>query len=77
MNNANSDENKNKWVWVTGASRGLGLSIAKKLLDSGFSVLAASRTSSGALQELISEHSERIVFKPLDLSVLDGIHSWC
>lgn len=66
-----------KWVWVTGASRGLGLSIAKNLLSSGYSVLAASRNNSEALRALITEHQDRIKFESFDLSALDNIHYWC
>ena len=39
-------------VIVTGGSRGLGLGIARKLLESGFHVIAVARSKSDALHEI-------------------------
>lgn len=39
-----------KTVVITGTSRGLGLSIAKKFIDAGWHVIGIGRTSPTALQ---------------------------
>lgn len=58
-----------KKVWfVTGASKGLGLALAKKLLEQGYRVVATSRT----LQSLHSEIGEQSeYFLPLEVSLTD------
>ncbi|MDQ3712893.1 MAG: oxidoreductase [Acidobacteriota bacterium] len=65
MNN-NQDDKK---VWfVTGASKGLGLTLAKKLLSEGFRVAATSRNAK-ALIEAVGEKSEN--FLPLEMDLLN------
>ena len=61
------DTNK---VWlVTGASKGLGLSLVKKLLNSGFRVVATSRD----IRSLITETGNASeVFLPLEVSLTDN-----
>lgn len=59
---------KNEKVWfITGASKGLGLTLAKKLLGEGFRVAATSR-SAKALIEAVGEKSEN--FLPLEMDLL-------
>lgn len=56
-------------VWlVTGASKGLGLSLVKQLLDKNYRVAATSRTAE-ALKAKISEESES--FLPLEMDLTD------
>ncbi len=56
-------------VWlVTGASKGLGLTLVKKLLAEGYSVAATSRNIS-ELQKNISE--ENTAFLPLEVNLID------
>jgi len=58
-----------KKVWfVTGASKGLGLALAKKLLEQGYCVVATSRTIQ-SLHSEIGEQSEH--FLPLEVSLTD------
>lgn len=58
-----------KKVWlVTGASKGLGLSLVKKLLDQGFRVIATSRDIQ-SLKAEIGEVSTR--FLPLEVNLVD------
>lgn len=56
-------------VWlVTGASRGLGLVLVKKLLKEGYRVVATSRNTGSLIQE-IGDPSE--VFLPLEVQLTD------
>lgn len=58
-----------KKVWfVTGASKGLGLTLVKKLLAEGYSVAATSRNIS-ELQKAISE--ENASFLPLEVDLIN------
>ncbi len=60
---------ENKKVWfVTGASKGLGLILAKKLLDEGYRVAATSRNSE-VLIKAVGEKSEN--FLPLEMDLLN------
>ncbi|MFD2941372.1 oxidoreductase [Flavobacterium notoginsengisoli] len=59
----------NKKVWfITGASKGLGLELAKKLLAEGFKVAATSR-SGEALIKVLGNSSEN--FLPLEMDLVD------
>lgn len=54
-------------VWfITGAARGIGLSLARQLLDQGHAVAATSRTSS-SLREALGEDSDRFLALEVDL----------
>ena len=58
-----------KKVWlVTGASKGLGLTLVKKLLTEGHSVVATSRTIA-ELQKAVSE--ENATFLPLEVDLIN------
>lgn len=58
-------------VLVTGASRGIGLCIARALARDGFRVLALARSATDALQEAAAESP--IVFVPFDLGRIDDM----
>ncbi|MHB8283773.1 MAG: SDR family NAD(P)-dependent oxidoreductase [Caulobacteraceae bacterium] len=63
-------------VLVTGASRGIGLAIARRLIDDGFGVIAVARTPSDALSAAIeaaggAEGSLRFI--PFDLSQVEEL----
>jgi NAD(P)-dependent dehydrogenase (short-subunit alcohol dehydrogenase family) len=59
-----------KKVWfVTGASKGLGLSLVKKLLQNGYCVAATSRNSQSLIDE-IGQVSE--TFLPLEVNLTDN-----
>jgi 3-oxoacyl-[acyl-carrier protein] reductase len=60
-------------VLVTGASRGIGLAIAGRLADSGFTVIALARTQGEALTAAIDASGGKIVFTPFDLTRIDAI----
>jgi len=59
-------------VIVTGASRGLGLAMTRRLVADGYRVLAIARSSSDALNAL-AETSSAVEFRPYDLSQIDGL----
>ena len=60
-----------KTVVVTGAGRGLGLSIVKELLDAGFHVIGVSRTHTDEVKQIASESFGFIAY---DFTDLAGIH---
>lgn len=64
-------------VIVTGGSRGLGLGIAKRLVESGFRVIAIARKQSASLSDAISPaeltHPGALRFVPFDLEQIDRI----
>lgn len=58
---------KNKIWFVTGASKGLGLALVKKLLDQDYKVAATSRTVED-LKKAVGQHDN---FLPIQLNLLD------
>ncbi len=65
-----------KSIVVTGGTRGLGLAITRQAIKDGYKIVAIGRTLSTHLEELIEQHSERVVFEQYDFSELDGIHDF-
>lgn len=57
-----------KNVLITGISRGLGLEIAKHLLDQDWVIYGINRTISDELKELKEKKPDRIFLKSLDLA---------
>lgn len=57
-----------KTVLVTGANRGIGLSIAKALLDAGAAKLYAAVRNPASTQPLVDAYGDRVVPIALDLS---------
>lgn len=68
----------NKTVLVTGATRGLGLSITKRLVTEGYQVVACGRQMSDELAGVIADHagdaSQSVRFFPLDLADHVGLY---
>jgi 3-oxoacyl-[acyl-carrier protein] reductase len=64
-------------VIVTGASRGLGLAVARKLASSGYDVTAVARRTSDALEAAIEAGKRaqggKLQFAALDLSQIEAI----
>jgi 3-oxoacyl-[acyl-carrier protein] reductase len=67
--------NEQKVALVTGGNRGLGLAIVKSLIEDDYSVVAAARSSTPELEELIA-NSDKVFFESLDLSKRQEIHGW-
>lgn len=60
---------ENKKVWfVTGASKGLGLTLVKKLLSAGYKVAATSRNSSALVKEIGTQSAD---FLPLEVDLMN------
>ncbi|URA09374.1 SDR family NAD(P)-dependent oxidoreductase [Thermospira aquatica] len=64
-----------KYVVITGVSRGLGKSLAKAFLFSGWGVIGISRTSDGGLEEEAKKMGKSYVFVPWDLTELETLES--
>jgi 3-oxoacyl-[acyl-carrier protein] reductase len=60
-------------VIVTGATRGLGLDIARRLVRDGYRVLATGRSETDELRVLAEESRDSLVFKAFDLAESDKI----
>jgi 3-oxoacyl-[acyl-carrier protein] reductase len=61
-------------VVVTGASRGIGLGVARKLAASGYHVIAVARAVSPELTAAIEETGkDALTFEPFDLGEIDAI----
>lgn len=65
-----------KTVIITGATRGLGLAIAKQAIIDGYRVIAIGRKLSAELDILIKENDNLIFFEQYDLYELDKIQSF-
>ncbi|MBV9512307.1 MAG: SDR family oxidoreductase [Caulobacteraceae bacterium] len=60
-------------VLITGASRGLGLAMTRRLAKDGYRVLAVARKSTDELAALIAETGDAVHFRSYDLLDIDGI----
>ncbi len=60
-------------ILLTGATRGLGLVIARVLLEQGHAVYAVARKISDDLQQLLDQHPDRLHFVAVDLQNVNEI----
>jgi len=66
-----------KSILITGASKGLGLSIASRLIKEGYYVIATSRSTTPNLELLIKEHPKSISFESFDMIETNKIKEFC
>jgi len=64
-------------VLLTGASRGLGVDIARNLLSQGFTVVASSRGHTADIGTLADAYPGRLCFEPCDLYEVHNIQEFC
>ena len=62
-----------KVALVTGASRGLGLAIASRLLERGLVVCLVSRTPRQAVSDLVARYPDQVQHIQADVSIADDI----
>jgi 3-oxoacyl-[acyl-carrier protein] reductase len=60
-------------IVVTGASRGLGLAIARRLATEGFKVVAVARSESDALRAAMAEAPQSLAFAACDLGDINAL----
>lgn len=58
---------------VTGASKGLGKSVAKFLLESNIDVFGVSRTNDESLEEVAAQSGATYTFFPTDLANIEDV----
>jgi len=63
-------------VLVTGGSRGIGLTIGKRLVGAGYNVIATARRESDELKAAIATSEGRLHFRACDLAVIDAIPAY-
>ncbi len=61
-------------ILLTGVSKGLGLAMAERLLESGAVVYGIARTRTEAFDTLQAKYAGQLHFKSVDLSNADGVH---
>ena len=59
------NSNENKWAVITGANRGIGLTVSEKFVKSGWNVCVCIRNESKEIRNLLGEHNGKIYY--LDL----------
>lgn len=61
---------------ITGGSRGIGLGIAKELLENGFSVILSARKRSEEIDTLENAYPENVFFVPCDISDMNAVDNF-
>lgn len=65
------------YVIITGASRGLGYSMAKQMINEGMHIISLSRTENISLQSFAKEHNRKYMYYCCDLSNIDQVEQTC
>ncbi|KAK4657486.1 hypothetical protein QC762_213450 [Podospora pseudocomata] len=65
-----------KTVLITGATSGIGLALAERMISAGIFVIAVGRRKD-RLEALVEKHgSEKVAAEPFDVSDLDAMPAW-
>jgi 3-oxoacyl-[acyl-carrier protein] reductase len=64
-----------KVIVVTGATKGLGFTIAQQAMEEGYRVIVVGRSPSEELKDLLQEYPANIYFEPFDFSNTKEIHA--
>jgi 3-oxoacyl-[acyl-carrier protein] reductase len=64
-----------KTVLVTGATRGLGLAITKRLAKENYRIIGVGRNPGEEFKAILAE-TPSVVFEPFDLAETNKIHGW-
>lgn len=65
-----------KTVLITGATSGLGLALAEKMIEENIFVIAVGRREDRLISLKEKYGAERIAVEPFDMTDLDGMPSW-
>lgn len=63
-------------VIVTGATRGLGLAIARRAVNDGYKVITIGRKLTDELSALIADQPDSVFFEAFDFSAITDIHAF-
>lgn len=63
-------------ILVSGGSRGLGLHIVKRLIESGNKVATFARSLTPAMDELAEKYGENFIFEEIDAADADGVNAF-
>jgi NAD(P)-dependent dehydrogenase (short-subunit alcohol dehydrogenase family) len=66
-------DNKTKTALLFGASRGLGLGLAREYLGRGWRVIATARDNAAQLEALAQTAPDRLRIEHIDISDIDGV----
>lgn len=64
-----------KTVLVTGATRGLGLAISRRLARENYRIVGVGRSASAGFNALLAE-TPAVSFEPFDLAETNKLHDW-
>jgi 3-oxoacyl-[acyl-carrier protein] reductase len=65
-----------KTVVITGATRGLGLAIARQTVSDGYRVIAVGRNLTAELREAIGMQPDLLYFEKFDFNEIEKIHAF-
>jgi 3-oxoacyl-[acyl-carrier protein] reductase len=70
------ESEENQTVLVTGATRGLGLEITRRLAEEGYRVVGGARSLSDGMEAVIDDFPDQVHYESLDLAEFDSLHGY-